>query len=178
MQVPRGCLHYVRGQGPAAVGQHWPRVNVVDSNFSRVRTADRFRSRVASRSRSDAIVRARRDVRLRDFPVVEFTCERRGVNRRTLRVVESARRNRGLAHQAGERDLARAFAPAHQVGDLVHFHQPVHALAQAELIAVFLRAEIRIGTDSESAQGLSAKLAGLHAHFRANYRKSPVNLLV
>ena len=73
------------------------------------------------------------------------------MNGRALALEESPWRNRRLAHQAGKRDLLETLAAAHQIRHLIHFHQPVHSAPQAELIAMFLGAEFRIGTDSKSA---------------------------
>src|SRR5262245_30845665 len=44
------------------------------------------------------------------------------------------------------------FAAPHQAGHLVGLGQPVHALSQTILIAMFPRAEIAIGADSNPAQ--------------------------
>jgi hypothetical protein len=50
------------------------------------------------------------------------------------------------AEEAGERDLAGGFPPAHQAGNLINLHQPIHAGAKAELIAMLLGTEVSIAT--------------------------------
>ena len=73
--------------------------------------------------------------------------------------------NLGIAHQLRGRNGLGILAAAHQAGNLIGFHQAIHAQPQAELVAVFARAEVSPGADRKAAKGLSAELASSPVHF-------------
>ena len=83
--------------------------------------------------------------------------------------------NRGCAASRGktfesrancEAGMALAFSRRRiRLATLLASIKPVHAQPQAELVAVFARAEVSPGADREAAERLSAELAGATVHF-------------
>ena len=94
---------------------------------------------------------------------------RGGAHPRRTRLHESAGLVGGITKQAGRIELPRALAPSQQARDLIDFHQPVHTLAHAELIAMLLGAKVAIASDSESAKRFATELAGPGIHYQPNY---------
>ena len=58
---------------------------------------------------------------------------------------------RGVAHQAGRRDVARILPAPHQAGNLIGFFPAVHAAPEPVLVAVLARAEVAVAADSQAA---------------------------
>jgi len=75
---------------------------------------------------------------------------------RGLGFEKAAAIERAAAEKVQGRYLAGAFAAPHQASDFVNLHQPVHAGAQPELVAMILGAEIAIATHTKPAERSTA----------------------
>ena len=85
------------------------------------------------------------------------------------------RQNLRITRQQGGRNGFGILPATHQAGYFVGFHEAVHAQPQAELIAVFARAEVSPGADRKAAESFSAELASSPVHFGSIIGVLPFN---
>ena len=87
-----------------------------------------------------------------------------GRDGRRPRVHKAAVPERGIADERRGRNLLGALAPAHQIGNLVYFHQAIHTGPEAELVAMLLGAKVAIAAHTKPAERFPTKLADTCVH--------------